>query len=151
MKLLVAGVAAGIALLGSATAHAAPLTPDYTQQPNGEGADPAENITPAWTPVQVPAPAVTSTPTTTTIIAHPYLSPWVHALIPFPPNQVLDLRGAAQLTLPTTPRTLVVNPNGHCRFGAPHTNPTALQPTSLTPVRVDTPNFQLVIEPTLYR
>ncbi|NQE91838.1 hypothetical protein HPY32_33435 [Nocardia terpenica] len=151
MKLLVAGVAAGIALLGSATAHAAPLTPDYTQQPNGEGADPAENITPAWTPVQVPAPAVTSTPTTTTVIAHPYLSPWVHALIPFPPNQALDLRGAAQLTLPTTPHTLVVNPNGHCRFGAPHTNPTALQPTSLTPVRVDTPNFQLVIEPTLYR
>ncbi|KZM73178.1 hypothetical protein [Nocardia terpenica] len=54
MKLLVAGVAAGIALLGSATAHAAPLTPDYTQQPNGEGADPAENITPAWTPAARP-------------------------------------------------------------------------------------------------
>ncbi|ATL67528.1 hypothetical protein [Nocardia terpenica] len=151
MKLLVAGVATGIALLGSATAHAAPLTPDYTQQPNGEGADPAENTTPAWTPIQVPAPAVTSTPTTTTVVAHPYLSPWVHALVPVLPNQAVELRGAARLTLPATPRTLVINPNGHCWFGGPRTNSEALQPNSLAPVRVDTPNFQLVIEPTLYR
>ncbi|MFI6046428.1 hypothetical protein ACIA8C_32750 [Nocardia sp. NPDC051321] len=45
----------------------------------------------------------------------------------------------------------MINPNGHCLFDGPGARPADLGATALTPVRVDTPIVQLVIEPTLYR
>jgi len=153
MRLAIAGIAAGLTVLGCAVAHAGPLTPDYAQAPNGVGYGHVRTLTPAWSPVQVPRPDITDTPLATTVVAHPFLSPWVHRLIPVPAGTAVELRGAAQVSVPAIAdgRELVVNPNGHCVFDGPTAaagHPTA---TALPAVHVDTPGFQLVIEPTVRR
>ncbi|WP_405161858.1 hypothetical protein OG203_36955 [Nocardia sp. NBC_01499] len=148
MKLVAIGVglAVGFGLAGMAQAQ--PLTPDYTQAPNGDG---ATSLTPAISPIQVPATEVERGADATTVVAHPYLAPWVHNLVPIAPNTAVELRGAARVTVPGAAdgRALVINPNGHCLFEGSGAKPA--DATALTPVRVDTPVFQLVIEPTLYR
>ncbi|KAA8887408.1 hypothetical protein F3087_17065 [Nocardia colli] len=152
MKLVAIGVGLAVGFGLAGTAQAQPLTPDYTQAPNGIGVtDPS--ITPAISPIQVPTAEVERGPDATTIVAHPYLAPWVHNLVPIAPNTAVEVQGAARITVPGAAdgRALVVNPNGHCLFDGPGAQPAALGATALTPVRVDTPLFQLVIEPTLYR
>ncbi|MFC9435043.1 hypothetical protein [Nocardia sp. NPDC057030] len=152
MKLVAIGIGLAVGFGLAGTAQAQPLAPDYTQAPNGVGVtDPS--ITPALSPIQVPTAQIERGPDATTIVAHPYLAPWVHNLVPIAPNTAVEVRGAARLTVPGAAdgRALVVNPNGHCLFDGPGAQPAALGATALTPVRVDTPLFQLVIEPTLYR
>ncbi|GAC66406.1 hypothetical protein [Gordonia soli] len=145
-----AALATGAAALGAGGTHAETLRPDYSQPANGVGVtDPV--TTPDYSPVQVPRPKIRSTGTTTTVTAHPYLAPWVHAAVPVPPRTAIELRGAARATLPDGDRTLVVNPNGHCRFGGPDATPGTLRAQRLTPIRIHTPGFELAIEPTLHR
>ncbi len=152
MKLAIAGIAAGLTLLGCATAHAGPLTPDYAQAPNGAGYGKAHKLTPGWSPIQVPSPDVTSTTAGTTVVAHPFLSPWVHRLVPVPAGTEVELRGAARVSVPDADgRQLVVNPNGHCLFDGPTAAASHATTTALPGVHVDTPVFQLVIQPTVRR
>lgn len=144
--------AGGIVLAAAGTAAAAPLQPDPNQPANGAGYEHARYLTPAWSPIQVPAPVVTESTDVTTVVAHPYLSRLVHEIVPVPAHTAVELRGAARVTLPGLAAgggTLVVNPNGHCVFAGAGAAPTAGR--ALAPVRVDTPLFQLVIEPTVYR
>jgi hypothetical protein len=156
MKRLFLGVSAifALAVAGGQAAHAASLLqPDPHQTPNGIGYEQLPRLTPAWSPVQVPTPVVSQTGTATTITAHPYLSGYVHRAVlgPLPAHTALELRGAARVTLPglaTGERELVINPNGHCLF-ARATVPA--RRIAVSPLRIDTPVFQLVIEPTLYR
>ncbi|MGY2060739.1 hypothetical protein ACW9HQ_38235 [Nocardia gipuzkoensis] len=152
MKIALVVFLAGSGLLAAAPAHAAALTPDYAQPPNGVGVDPSRNLTPAWSPIQVPAPEDTDTAATTTITAHPYLAPWVHERVPVPAGTAVELRGAVRLSVPEpNGKTLVVNPNGHCYFDGPNAAAGELTATAPAPVRIDTPAFQLTVEPTLYR
>ncbi|RDI67893.1 hypothetical protein [Nocardia pseudobrasiliensis] len=152
MKIALVGILAGLGLLTAAPAHAAALTPDYAQPPNGAGVDPGHNLTPVWSPIQVPALDDVDTASTTTITAHPYLAPWAHERVPIPAGTAVELRGAARVRIPeANGKTLVVNPNGHCYFDGPNAVSGDLTPTALTPVRIDTSAFQLTIEPTLYR
>ncbi|MFF0492088.1 hypothetical protein ACFYTQ_23920 [Nocardia sp. NPDC004068] len=141
MRLVFAGIVCGATLFGMPMAHAEPLTPDYAQAPNGTGA--AAAVTPAWSPIQLPPTEEETLDGTTTIVAHPYLSPWVHDLVPLPADAGVEVLGAARVSLPLgSGRTLVVNPNGHCVFGAPATQ-------ALPPLRVGTGAFELVIEPSI--
>ncbi|MCX5042722.1 hypothetical protein OG921_06015 [Aldersonia sp. NBC_00410] len=105
MKLLL--TVAVLALIGAGTSAADTLTPDYAQPANGTGAAPA--LTPAFSPVQVPPVQAEGD----TIVAHPYLAPWVHDLVPIPPGTALEARGAVRVRA----GDFVVNPNGHCWFG----------------------------------
>ncbi|WP_433663026.1 hypothetical protein ACQPW1_13345 [Nocardia sp. CA-128927] len=153
MKLVAIGVglAVGFGLAGMAQAQ--PLTPDYAQAPNGIDATDGPSLTPAISPIQVPTTEVQHDTDATTIVAHPYLAPWVHNLIPIAPNTAVEVQGAARITVPGAAdgRALVINPNGHCLFDGAGADPADLGATALTPIRVDTPVFQLVIEPKLYR
>ncbi len=152
MRIAFAVSAAVAACLWSAgIAGADTLTPDYAQVANGSGDDPSDNLTPGASPIQVPDLDVRHTPDTTVVVAHPYLAPWVHALVPVPANIGLEIRGAARVTLPSPVdgTTTVLNPNGHCVFGA--VDDPALSATALAPIRIDTPGFQLVIDPALSR
>lgn len=151
-----AGVALAIAFAGNAQADS--FTPDYSQVANGDGIDSNQLSTPGFSPVQVPAVSVEDGGGTTTVVAHPFLSPWVHQVVPVPAGTAVELRGAVRVALPGAAGlaggpagTLVVNPNGHCVFAGPGTDTAALTATAVTPVRVDVPFFDLVIEPTLYR
>ncbi|MFF2554007.1 hypothetical protein ACFVUS_23620 [Nocardia sp. NPDC058058] len=155
-------IAGGIVGLGTATlvlaagnAAADTFQPDYSQVANGQGYTPGELLTPGFSPIQVPQVAVENTPGATAIIAHPFIAPWVHEVVPVPSGTAVELRGAVRVQIPDAGggvgRSLVINPNGHCVFAGPGTDPAALDATALAPVRVDTPIFDLVIEPTLYR
>ncbi|AHH21506.1 hypothetical protein NONO_c67390 [Nocardia nova SH22a] len=152
MRMAVTIVTGAVASLFAPTiAHALPFTPDYSQPANGSGYDQAHNLTPAVSPIQVPPVGVDRVPGSTTIVAHPYIAPWVHELVPVPAHSAVELRGAAEVTVPGAADggNLVINPNGHCVFSAPGDD-SATAPTRLAPVRVDSPLFRLVIEPTLY-
>lgn len=152
MKSTVAAIVLGIVLLGGAIAHAQPLTPDYAQPPNGIGYGGAHILTPGWSPVQVPEPDLTRTTAATTLVAHPFLSPWVHRLVPIPAGTEVELRGAAAVSVPDADgRRFVVNPNGHCLFDGPAPSAHYASITSLPPVRIETSVLQLVIEPTVRR
>ncbi|WP_069164332.1 hypothetical protein [Nocardia altamirensis] len=153
MKLVAIGIglAVGFGLAGAAQAQ--PLTPDYAQPPNGVGDIDGPTLTPAFSPIQVPTPDVQRGGDATTVVAHPYLAPWVHNLVPVAPNTAIEVQGAARVTLPGAAdgRTLVINPNGHCLFDGAGARPADLDAIVLPPVRIDTPVLQLVVEPTVYR
>lgn len=151
---LVAVAVLGLAALGSATANADPVHPDRNQPANGipaPGYPEATVLTPALSPIQLPAPDITTSDATTAITAYPFLSPWVHNTVPIAANTAVELRGAVQLTVPD-PRTggqLIVNPNGHCLFEGNGFAESGATATNLTPIAVDTSVFALTIEPTL--
>lgn len=149
------GVGVGIMALGAGNAAAETFAPDYSQVANGQGYDRSQLLTPGFSPVQVPEVAVENLPGATTVVAHPFIAPWVHEVVPVPAGTAVELRGAARVQIPNAGggvgQSLVINPNGHCVFSGPGAEPTALDATALAPVRVDTPYFDLVIEPTLYR
>lgn len=146
------GVGIAASLLSAGSAHAAPFTPDYTQPANGLGYEQNDLLTPGFSPIQVPAPEVRESTGTTTFIAHPFIAAWVHDLIPIPAGTAVELRGAAQLQLPGPDnQTFIINPNGHCVFTGPGADPTTANATTLAPARIDSPIFDLIIEPTVYR
>lgn len=151
----VLGLAAlGFAVLGSATVHADPVQPDRNQPANGipaPGYPEAPVLTPALSPIQLPAPDITTSDGTTAITAYPFLSPWVHNVVPIAENTAVELRGAVQLTVPDqrTGGQLIVNPNGHCLFAGNGFAESGATATNLTPIAVDTSVFALTIEPTL--
>lgn len=138
---------AAAATLGAGIAGAAPVVPDADQPANGAGVT-GPLVTGAGSPIQVPTPTVESAGGTTTVTAHPFLAPWVHNAIPVDPSSVVELRGAARITLPNlaTGGRLVVNPNGHCVFGDGDG-----ESVPIPSVHVDTPVFALTIEPSLRR
>ncbi|MFC8527695.1 hypothetical protein [Nocardia sp. NPDC057227] len=133
--IIAAGVIAGVLAAGSA--QAAPPAPDYGQPANGSGIDPTRNLTPSFAPVQVPPVRVEESPEATTVVAKPYLAPWVHDLVPL---EGVELYGAARVTLPGADgRALVIAPSGHCDFQGAEAAPVA-------PIRIDTPTFGLAID-----
>ncbi|UGT60369.1 hypothetical protein [Nocardia asteroides] len=72
----------------------------------------------------------------TTVVAKPYLAPWVHDLLPL---DGVELYGAARITLPGADgRAMAIAPSGHCDFGGTG--------TPATPIRIDTPAFELAID-----
>lgn len=108
----VAGIALLVSLGGAALARAETI--DYTVPPNGQsiaGEEKPAVVTPAFSPIQVPAPEVTATE----IVAYPYLSPWVHDVIAaaLPEGRSLEIQGAIHADLPDKPVSL----NGHCLVG----------------------------------
>ncbi|KAA0022985.1 hypothetical protein [Antrihabitans cavernicola] len=141
---------AGFVVFGSGLAQADPVTPDPNQPANGFGVV-GPLLTGPMSPVQLPAPTVTTEADTTTVTAHPFLAPWVHAAIPIDPDSVVELHGAARVTVPdlATGGRLVINPNGHCIFVGADAAAGASTETALAPVRIDTPAFALTIEPSL--
>ncbi len=150
----------GMVALGAGNAEADTFRPDYAQVANGAGYTQGELLTPGFSPIQVPQVAVGDGPEGTVIVAHPFIAPWVHEVVPVAPGTAVELRGAVRVRIPEAggiaaangaDRSLVINPNGHCVFAGPGTDPATLDATALAPVRVDTPLFDLVIEPTLYR
>ncbi|MBJ8342288.1 hypothetical protein JGU71_25685 [Antrihabitans sp. YC3-6] len=154
-KLLPVVASLALAVLGAGAAQADPVQPDPDQPPNGLSA-PAYPTDPLLTgvvsPVQVPAPRVTTTEGSTQITAYPFLAPWVHNAVPIDPNSAVEISGAARVTLPNpaTGGTITVNPNGHCLFeGANFEQPNS-DSTALQPVVVDVPGFGLTIEPSLH-
>ncbi|WP_327142083.1 hypothetical protein [Nocardia sp. NBC_01327] len=158
------GIAVGIGvactLLGAGSARAETFSPDYSQVANGAGYGQDQLLTPGYSPIQVPRAEVRDGKDGTTVVAHPFIAPWVHQVIPVAPGTAVELRGAARVQIPGAAalagggapgRSLVINPNGHCVFAGPDTDPATLDATALAPIRVDVPFFDLVIEPTLYR
>ena len=108
--------AAGIALLASlgSAALAQAETIDYTVPPNGQwvaGEEKPAEVTPAFSPIQVPAPEVTANQ----IEVYPYLSPWLHNVIAgvLPAGRTLEIQGAIHAALPGKQVSL----NGHCLVG----------------------------------
>ncbi|MFJ4649999.1 hypothetical protein ACIP5Y_01855 [Nocardia sp. NPDC088792] len=164
MRIVTIGIGVALTVVGAGAAHADTFGPDYGQVANGAGVSQNQVLTPAYSPIQLPDVTVRDQPDATTIVAHPFIAPWVHQLIPVAPGSAVELRGAARVRIPDAAalagvydsnpadpnRALVINPNGHCVFAGPDTDPATLTPTALTPVRVNTPFFDLVIEPTLY-
>ncbi|MGN2638675.1 hypothetical protein ACTD5D_21380 [Nocardia takedensis] len=147
--LCAAGAAIGVTLACQATAAA--VVPDPAQPPNGIGVARETLVTPAWSPIQLPEPSVVSDADTTVVIAHPYLSGYVHDLVVLPADTAFEVRGAAELRLPgldANGGALVLDPHGHCLFTGPGATPA--QATALSPVHVDTPNFELTIVPALH-
>ncbi|MEV0357604.1 hypothetical protein AB0H71_16220 [Nocardia sp. NPDC050697] len=132
--IIAAGVIAGV--LAAGNAQAAPPAPDYEQPANGAGNDPAKNLTPGFSPVQVPPVRIEESQEATTVVAQPYLAPWVHDLVPL---EGVELYGAARITLPGADgRAVVIAPSGHCDFRGTG--------TPATPIRIDTPAFGLAID-----
>ena len=108
-------VLGGAAVAGADPSHE-PARPaiDFSVPPNGvwpPGQERPAVITPEFSPVQVPAPEVRPGET----VAYPYISQWVHDVIPIAPGHGLEAQGAIHVTAPD--RVVVLN--GHCLFGEP--------------------------------
>jgi len=170
---IVGSACAAVVVLGApSTAGAQPLTIDHRVPPNGISTPQYPRtplLTPPVSPIQVPAPKVstTSDPSAGTLAGsrpaahrsytyYPYISPAVHNAIPVPRGVVLDAIGAIAVALPTTAGgTVTLNPNGHCIFsgaGADETYAAAHPQQWVSPpaIVVDTPVFQLHVEPRLW-
>jgi hypothetical protein len=108
----VAGIALFVSLGSTGLAQAETI--DYTVPPNGQwiaGEEKPADVTPAFSPIQVPAPEVTANE----IEVYPYLSPWLHNVIAavLPAGRSLEIQGAIHAALPDKPVSL----NGHCLVG----------------------------------
>lgn len=151
LVVLVIGAAVGFGLLGGGHAEAAPLYPDPAQPANGVGYEGGQRLTPDWSPIQLPTPIATTDRAETTIVAHPYLSDMVNRAVPVPPHLAVELRGAMRMRLagfPGNDQTVVITLYGHCVFAG--TGAVAAHGIPITPLMVNSPAFQLIIEPNLY-
>lgn len=149
-------IAAGAVLAGEGVVGAEPLSIDRAVPINGAPADGyprAPLLTPRHSPIQIPVPTVVPVEGGAKNVVYPYISPWLHDLIPVPADTAFEAAGTVELALPGTGDS--VNPAGHCLFAGPETavSDTASGVNEQIPlpvIRIDTPVIKVSIDPSLW-